>query len=191
MEAMSRLIILLLALVTAAPAWAEDRPRAGLMWNRSGLPATLPLVVRTMPGRDHVVFLGDADDRDIMAGYIRGGEFFRLLVPPGTWQIRFAHGRTWRGDDALFGPETEWTRIERPLDFGAGIARRHGHIIRLIEGEGQMRAASIGPLDQCQALMITTETIYLDEERDDPNRLPTPALRRLEIDIDVRNKVCG
>lgn len=188
---MTRLIILLLAILTALPVRAEDRPRAGLMWNRSGLPATLPLVVRTTPERDHVVILSDADDRDIMAGYIRGGAFFRLLVPPGTWQIRFAHCRRWQGDDAMFGPDTEWTRIEQPLTFGAGIARRHGHIIRLIESDGRMRAASIGPLDQCQALTITTETVDIDDEWAEFNRLPTPALRRLEIDVDVRNRVCG
>lgn len=188
---MLRLIALLLTLATSLPAWAQDRPRAGLMWNRSGLPATLPLVVKTTPGRDHVVFLGDDDNGDIMAGYIRGGDFFRLLVPPGAWQIRFAHGREWRGEDALFGPQTVVTRIEQPLTFGAGIARRHGHIIRLIERVGRIQAASVDPLDQCQALAITTDTIDLDDERDDPNRLPTPALRRLEIDVDVRNSVCG
>lgn len=188
---MSRLIVLLLVLATALPARADDRPRAGLMWNRSGLPATLPLVVATPPGRDHAVFLGDAEGRDVMAGYIRGGEFFRLLVPPGSWQVRFAHGDGWKNDDALFGDETEWTRIEEPLAFGAGIARRHGHIIRLIERDGRTQVASLGPLDQCQAVTVTTEVIDLDDERDDPNRLPAPGLRRLEIDVDTRSRVCG
>lgn len=188
---MFRLIALLLMIATALPARADDRPQAGLMWNRSGLPATLPLVVRTMAGRDHAVFLSDAEGRDIMAGYIRGGDLFRLLVPPGTWRVRFAHGRTWQGEGKLFGPATEWTLIERPMAFGAGIARRHGHIIRLIESDGRMQVASIGPMDQCQALTVTTEVIDLDDERDTPNRLPAPALRRLEIDLETRSRVCG
>lgn len=186
---------LLLTIAMALPAGAGDRqhyrPQAGLMWNRSGLPATLPLVVRTAAGRDHVVFLGDARGRDIMAGYIRGGDVFRLLVPPGTWRVRFAHGSRWQDEETLFGPATEWTRIDRPLAFGAGIARRHGHVIRLIESDGRMRAASIGPLDQCQALIVTTEVIELDDERDDPNRLPAPALRRLDITLDTRSRICG
>ncbi|WP_295047004.1 hypothetical protein [uncultured Paracoccus sp.] len=189
---MRRLFALLMMIALAVPAWADDRPRAGLMWNRSGLPATLPLVVKTMPGRDYVVFLAPPEGGDpVMAGYIRGGDFFRLLVPPGTWAVLFAHGREWQGDDALFGPLTDWTRMDRPMTFGAGVARKQGHIIRLIENGGKMQVVSAGRLDLCQGLMLTTETVKLDQERDDPNRLPTPGLRRLDTDLDVRTRVCG
>lgn len=190
---MCRLIALLLTIALALPAWAQDRPRAGLMWNRSGLPATLPLVVRTVPGRDYAVFLSPIAGGDpVMAGYIHGGTYFRLLVPPGTWRVRFAHGSDWRGEEALFGPETEWTTVDEPMSFGASVARRHGYIIRLIESDGRMKVASAGPLDLCQTLTMTTETIDLDDERDDdPNRLPAPGLRRLEIDLDTRSRVCG
>lgn len=188
---MRRLFALLLMIAMSLPAWAEERPRAGLMWNRSGLPATLPLVVKTMPGRDYVVFIGDDDSDPVMAGYIHGGTFFRLLVPPGTWTVRFAHGQDWHGDDALFGPLTEWTRMKEPMTFGASVARKHGHIIRLIETEGRMRIVSAGPLDLCQGLLLDIEAVNLDDESEDPNRLPTPGLRRLEMDLDVWNRVCG
>ncbi|WP_103171259.1 hypothetical protein [Paracoccus sp. SY] len=190
---MRRLIALLLTIALALPALAQDRPRAGLMWNRSGLPATLPLVVQTLPGRDFALFLSpDIGGDPVMAGYIHGGTFFRLLVPPGTWTIRFAHGTDWQGEDALFGPDTEWTQVAEPMTFGASVARKHGYIIRLIETEGKVRVASSGALDLCQGLTITTEVIELDDElRDDRNRLPTPGLRRLEIDVDTRTRVCG
>lgn len=190
---MRPMFTLLLMIALALPAWADDHPRAGLMWNRSGLPATLPLVVRTMPGQDHVVFLAPANGGDpVMAGYIHGGSFFRLLVPPGTWTVRFAHGREWQGEDALFGPGTEWTTVEKPMTFGASIARKHGYIIRLIEREGRIQVVSAGPLDLCQALTLTAEIIELDDERAyDPNRLPTPGLRKLDIDLDTRSRVCS
>ena len=190
---MRHLLALLMLIAVTLPALAQDRPRAGLMWNRSGLPATLPLVVQTMPGQDYVVFLFPTNGSNaVMAGYIYGGSFFRLLVPPGTWSLRFAHGRDWQNEDALFGRKTEWTEIEKPMTFSAGIARKHGHIIRLIESDGRMRVTSTGPLDLCQALTVTTEIIDLDKEREnDPNRLPTPGLRKLEINVDTRNAVCG
>lgn len=190
---MRRPFALLLMIVLVLPAFAQDRPRAGLMWNRSGLPATLPLVVRTMPAQDYVVFLAPVDGGNpVMAGYIHGGTFFRLLVPPGTWDVRFAHGRDWQGEEALFGPQTEWTRVEKPMTFGASVARKHGYIIRLIEREGKMQVVSAGPLDLCQALTLTTEIIELDDERDrDPNRLPTPGLRKLDLDLDTRSRVCS
>ena len=43
---MRRLLVLLFLLALLVPALAEDRPRGGLLWNRSGLPAAFPLVVR-------------------------------------------------------------------------------------------------------------------------------------------------
>lgn len=189
---MPRFFALLMMIALALPAGADERPRAGLMWNRSGLPATLPLVVKTMPGRDYVVFVIDPDtDRRVMAGYIVGGAFFRLLVPPGTWNIRFAHGTDWQDEDAPFGPMTEWTDMDQPMTFEAGVARKHGYIIRLIESDGRMTVASAGPLDLCQGVVLTTQTVDLDDDRDDPNRLPTPGLRRLDIDLDTRSRVCG
>ena len=86
---MRRLLALLLLIALALPAWAQDRPRAGLMWNRSGLPATFPVVVKTPPGEDYVMFVTrPAGGAAVMAGYARGGDFFRLLVPPGEWRLR-------------------------------------------------------------------------------------------------------
>ncbi|MCZ0961607.1 hypothetical protein [Paracoccus benzoatiresistens] len=212
---MRHLLALLLVIALALPAWAQDRPRAGLMWNRSGLPATLPLVVGTEPGQDYVVFLVPPDGGDpVMAGYIHGGTFFRLLVPPGSWHVRFAHGREWQGGDTLFGPDTEWTGVDEPMTFGSGVARRHGYIVRLAEHEGRMQIASTGPLDQCQDLYVTSEIIHLDEEREtaikrlttsglrkldieqdeepevNTNRLPAPGLRDLDIQVDTRSQVC-
>lgn len=212
---MRRLSALLVMIALALPAWAEDRPRAGLMWNRSGLPATLPLVVLTMPGQDYAIFLAEPESgRRVMAGYIRGGEHFRLLAPPGSWDIRIAHGREWQNPDDLFGPGTEWIELDRPLTFQAGVARRQGHILRLIESDGQVRVASADPLDICQGLTVTTEVETHDEDdrralnllpapglkdlrddfdsvqRSDFNRLPTPGLRRIDTDLDIRSRVC-
>lgn len=188
---MARLVALLILIAAALPAGAADRPRAGLMWNRSGLPATLPLLVRTGPGQDHVVFLADARGRDVLAGYIRGGTLYRVLVPPGTWRVRFAHGRDWTGEDGLFGADTAWTRLDEPLTFKAGVARRRGHIIRLLRDGSGSAVAAVAPLDQCQALTVTSKAVALDDRHGpDPNRLPAPGLRRLDIAVETRSRVC-
>lgn len=151
---MPLIMFLLLAIWLGGPAWATpepERPRAGILWNRSGLPATLPLQVRSMPGKDYVVFLTDpASAKPVMAGYIRGGDYFRLLVPPGNWLLRFAYGRRWQGERHLFGDLTRWIEMEKPLEFRViGTGKRGGHSVRLIENNGRMKIVDAGPRALC------------------------------------------
>lgn len=167
---MARLTVLILFLLIPALAAADDRPRAGLLWNASGLPATFPLQVGTPPGRDHVVHVIDPDSGNpVMAGYIRGGEFFRMLVPPGRWRLRFAHGRGWQGEAGLFGPGTEWTDMEQVLDFRTiGRDRRRAYIVTLTEENGRVNIVGADPRMECQMIL-----------RDDPGDWPVerPAWR--------------
>ena len=85
-------------LVCLAPTFAvadvrgspERNQKPGLIWNRSGLPAVFPLQVKTLSGRDFVLTLVDEDTRlEALAAYIVGGAFFKVLVPPGTYTLRF------------------------------------------------------------------------------------------------------
>lgn len=110
-------------------------PPAGLLWNKTGLPAVFPLQVKTLPGRDHVVILLDAETgEEALAAYIRGGAFFRVLVPPGDYRLRFMSGKVWQGEVALFGngPETEVFELRRALRFQTqGLGTKAGHIVDL------------------------------------------------------------
>lgn len=128
---------LLLALMLLGPvaAMAEPRPR-GLMWNRSGQPLTLPLQIRSDPGADYFLTLTRPDAAEpAIAAYVRGGEFFRLLLPPGEWRIALVAGREWQGEAALFGPDTRRLGVDAVLGFRAtGAARRDGHLIDLRAG---------------------------------------------------------
>ncbi len=146
---MRRIMLLLLLLLLALlpfTAQAQDRPRVGLIWNRSGLPATLPLQVRSPPGQDHVILLTpDGKDAPEVAAFIEGGAFFRLLVPPGDWRIRVASGTDWQDEETLFGPETGWTALPEPLHFGAGKSRLHGHVLTLENG-----AITVAPQTICR-----------------------------------------
>ena len=138
---MSRALISLLILVyMTMAASAEQRPQ-GLLWNRSGLASTHPLQVKTATGADYLLRLRDVETRQfVLAAYIRGGEFFRVLVPPGWYELLFAFGTNWQGEDALFGPATQYLVLDRPLRFGAAITRKRGHLVDLrAEGEPFVR----------------------------------------------------
>ena len=86
------IVALMLAPAAAVSGGGADTvatPPAGLMWNRTGLPAVFPLQVKTPPGQDHVLTLIDADTgTDALAAYIKGGAFFKVLVPPGTYRFK-------------------------------------------------------------------------------------------------------
>jgi hypothetical protein len=173
---MLRIFALLICLILPGLALAEDRPRAGLMWNLSGLPATFPLIVKTLPGKDYVLFVDDpATDRPVMSGYIRGGNHFRLLLPPGSWTLRFAFGKDWQGEDQLFGPETGWAKTDAPLDFHViGIDRRRAYIVTLIEQNGKLRIADMQADAECQRV------IWHSENREWPEDPPGPTLEQRE-----------
>jgi len=131
-------VLVALVLAACSAAFAEtsaDRPQ-GLMWHRSGLAATIPLQIKTTAGTDHVLYLSDVETGErVLAAYIRGGEFFRVVVPPGRYRLQFDAGRDWQGEAALFGPETAQFEILEPFVFASGVARREGHIVDLRDPE--------------------------------------------------------
>lgn len=150
-----------LLLGVAAAADPSDKPRAGLMWNKSGLPAVFPLQVKTAPGADYVLLLtDDSSGEEVLAAFIVGGRFFRVLVPPGRFRVRFATGVRWQGENAMFGQQGQTRIIEmpEPLTFEVrGLRTKAGHLIDLTKTvAGEM--AQIQPLPQriCQRVMRLT-----------------------------------
>ncbi|SFG80924.1 hypothetical protein SAMN04488020_10470 [Palleronia marisminoris] len=128
-------------LLFGLPAWAD--PGHGLIKNRTGLPLTLPLQVKTDPGRDVYLVMRDAATTEIaVTAYIEGGRFFRLLMPPGTYTLHAAMGREWLGEDDLFGPETEFYTLPEALGFRAGMTRKRGHLIDLTLADEMAEAAT-------------------------------------------------
>jgi hypothetical protein len=166
-----------LGLVAAVPAGAAPggtsfraaavRPEPGLMWNRSGRPAVFPLLVKSAAGRDHYLLLTAADGQEVLAAYVRGGVFFRVLVPNGDFILHFASGPGgWRGEPALFGPGTRWLVLPAPLRFEvSGIGRKAGHIVDLRgRSTGAEVLAAVREQAICQALRLDPETLRLEPE---------------------------
>lgn len=159
-------IMLCLLLVAAAPLASADAKspadptqKGGLMWNRSGLPAVFPLQVKTPPGPDYFLTLIDVKTGDpALAAYIKGGKFFKVLVPPGVFRLRFATGNVWQGEDDLFGPgrKTQHFELRDPLTFEIrGIGIKAGHVVSLL-GRQPGELAEMTRKDQliCQSLRL-------------------------------------
>lgn len=157
---------LLALLATGA---AAEPAKHGLMWHRSGLPAVFPLQVKTLGPQDYYVTLTDAEtDKTVLAAYIEGGRFFRVLVPPGTFEVRFAFGNIWQGEEDLFGADdsTGMFEMPKPLTFGVrNFNTKGGHLVDLRDLSPGLEAR-IGPKDMlvCQGLRLVVEE-KLEEDR--------------------------
>lgn len=159
--------LLLLAALAGAPAPAQElRPEAGLMWQRSGLPAVFPLQLKTPEGADYFLTLTrEAGGEAVLAAYVRGGDFFRVLVPPGRYRLRLASGRDWQGEAQLFGAGTQDFVLPGVLEFavqGGGI--KAGHTVSLTRDgpQGGWQAAVVG--------QYICQVAGLDQRRAEPQR---------------------
>lgn len=187
-----------------ARAGDDVAPPAGLMWNRTGLPAVFPLQVKTPPGQDYVLTLIDAGTGDAaLAAYVRGGAFFKVLVPPGVFRLRFATGDRWRGEDSLFGrgAKTRVFELPTPLTFETrGLGVKAGHVVTLPEQKpGQGAQARLKDQLVCQSFRLEFPAPIPSAERQDETgtvlERPRPARDALRFfavpGYEVRSRYCG
>lgn len=180
----------------AALAFAAEGEarRHGLMWNRTGLPAVFPLQVKTAVGQDYLLQLTDRQTGDTaLAAYIEGGRFFRVLVPPGTYDVHFAYGAEWRGEAMLFGADgqTKTLSLAAPLTFAVrNFDVKGGHVLDLKElAPGQDAQIRVAPQMLCQSYRFAQR---LNRWRirsfgrlpDTPEFFATP-LDALEAELDI------
>ncbi len=172
--------LICLCLLLAGPAVGQDRPQ-GLLWSDTALPRTLPLQVKTAKGRDYYLVLRDvATGRDVIGAYARGGDFFRLLVPPGRFEVQIASGQAadWQGRGALFGAQTQRFVLEPPLDFGvSGFARKGGHLLDLRD-LGAIVQTSLGI---CQRLALDPESVRIKPDAPMPGVSPRDPMEKAEF----------
>lgn len=163
------------------------------MWNRSGLPATLPLLIKTNAGADYFLNLRDVErDKVVLAAYVRGGEFFQVLVPPGRFELVFASGEEWQGETRLFGVNTHVFKLDQPLRFRATMSQRRGHMIDLTKAGG----TRLSDLAKCQRLALDPESLrnrkgQFDPLLRDPSGAPEAWPEMPAPRYDVETHVCS
>lgn len=142
---------------------AETSQTTGLMWNRTGLPAVFPLQVKTPVGQNYFLkLIDDETGEDALAAYIPGGDFFKVLVPPGVFRLRLAAGDVWQGEERLFGPgkNTHVFDLEKPLTFKIrSLSIKAGHMVNVSETEpGQTMQAAVKDQFICQGLIAESRS---------------------------------
>jgi hypothetical protein len=185
------------ARVTALSGNRDTPPVTGLLWLRSPLPSVFPLQVKTATDRDyHLTLIDSETGQETLSAYIRGGEFFRVLVPPGSYMLRFAVGVEWHDEDALFGSETQIFELSAPLRFGTrGVAIKDGHLVDLRNLSDTKETAFTTRLSICQIVSVS-----LQAEPDRPyetgfNTIIAPPENMFDLPAlipryDIRSRLC-
>jgi hypothetical protein len=130
-----------------APAFlappVEVKP--GILWYKGTDIRIAPLQIVTPTGSDYYVKLVDhTTGRPIMAIFVQGGTTQEIDVPLGSFEMRYAIGETWYGEELLFGPSTTFSRAESKLDFYSDGDQVNGYTIELIKQiDGNLQTTTI------------------------------------------------
>lgn len=118
----------------AAPVFSEPAqplPSTGLMDFHSG--GIAPLQIKTRDDGYHylvkVVYPGTTESVGQM--FIRSGESVEIQLPLGTYELRYASGKTWYGLDHRFGPETRYSKADKQFDFVDNGYQVSGYTVEL------------------------------------------------------------
>jgi hypothetical protein len=67
-------------------------------------------------------------------------------MPLGSYEMRYAAGEVWYGEDALFGPSTAYSRADAAFDFVRGATQYEGYTVELtLQYNGNLRVQDISP----------------------------------------------
>jgi hypothetical protein len=119
----------------------------GLLFNQTGRPPLAPLEIVSAAGNDYFVKLVDlATGRDAVGIYVRGGRAEEVLIPLGSYEMRYAAGETWYGLRDLFGPKTAYSKANTTFNFTMDRGAYSGYTVELIrQVNGNLSTSTIGP----------------------------------------------
>lgn len=126
----------------------EAKPYHGLVEVASDQPRMTPFRIITPPGsRAYVVKLVDAETNEpVMRIFLEAGRTFETLAPIGSFKLKWATGRNWRGENQLFGSLTDYQEAIEPLVFEANDSGYAGHTVELeAKVDGNMHSDRISP----------------------------------------------
>lgn len=102
----------------------RKRPQTGVLQGFvSPSYSTGPLTIKTRAdsGDYYVKLVVKSTGITRMTIFIRGGATTdQIAVPSGTYELRYATGQNWHGDELLFGDETRYNKADSDFTFGSG-----------------------------------------------------------------------
>jgi hypothetical protein len=86
-------------------------------------PGRAPFKVQTEAGSNFLLKLVDPQTRkDVMRMFIAGGQEANFWVPVGEYELVYASGENWYGDELLFGPQTQYAKADTVSRFSSAVS---------------------------------------------------------------------
>jgi hypothetical protein len=68
--------------------------------------------------------------------FVHSGQDVDVLLPVGSYEVRFTSGKTWYGEGRLFGPGAKYEKADQRFDFMKSGQQIQGHTLKLIAQQG-------------------------------------------------------
>jgi hypothetical protein len=130
------------------PPPATGKIRA--LWKTGSRTVLAPLKVVTAPNSPnyYVKVVNWETHAPKLVFFVRSGETASVRVPVGVYEVRFAAGEKWYGEEYLFGPATAYSKADARFDFRAEDGKVDGFTVELIKQiSGNLNETAIGPAD--------------------------------------------
>lgn len=107
-----------------------------------------PFTIRTKTDGVHFyVKLTMASSGQVVGIYfIRAGESVDLQVPLGNYELKYASGKNWYGENFLFGPNTGYHKADTQFNFYDDGSSISGYTVELFQqANGNLHTSGISP----------------------------------------------
>ena len=124
-------------------------PKSGTIRIAGNKTGVAPFEIVAPSGDDYYIKMVDALTGDSkVVVFVHGGQRTEVLVPVGTYEIRYASGSTWYGENYLFGPETDYTKTDEEFAFRRTPDGYSGYSVTLYKvAHGNLSTSQIRPED--------------------------------------------
>lgn len=175
--------------VTLTRSSAEFPPHETVVFatEKQGL---APFKIDTEPGANYLLKLVDPQTRkDVMRMFVVGGQQANFWAPLGEYELVYAAGRHWYGDELLFGPQTQYAKADTVSRFTSAISSAEA--AKLPNLERKIESASKALRDYMTRNKFSKQTIdYIFDGRDPKDNLKGPGRLSTEWWMDnVLNKI--
>jgi hypothetical protein len=112
-------------------------PDSGYIFYKNNMERLCPLTVITQGEDSYYIKLIDTyTQNDVIVFFVGSNVSVDLNVPVGDYEIKYASGVKWYGEQLLFGPNTNYTKIEDVFSFTASDYFTYGWTIELYKQIG-------------------------------------------------------